>query len=68
MLGYRARATSTTIKVDERELEDAKWFTMDELKSFGEKDDYISQKHRLPGKDTISRHLIDEWLNDMTGY
>jgi len=67
MLGFRAQAVSTIIKVDERELEDAKWFTIDELNAFGEKTDTITKKYQLPGRDTISRHLIDEWLSDMSG-
>lgn len=65
MLGFRALAISTEIKVDDRELEDAKWFTIDDLQSFCEKGDEISKKNRLPGKDSISRHLIDEWIKDM---
>ena len=66
MLGFRAKAVSTIIKVDKRELEDAKWFTIDELKSFGEKGDALIKKNQLPGRDTISRYLIDEWLSDMS--
>jgi NAD+ diphosphatase len=65
MLGFRAQAISTEIKVDDRELEDAKWFTIDDLQSFCEKSDEISKKYRLPGKDSISRYLIDDWIKDM---
>ena len=66
MIGFRARAVSKSIKVDLRELEDAQWFTVDDLKVFGEKDENMSSKNKLPGKDSISRRLINDWLGDMT--
>lgn len=67
MIGFRARAISTNIKVDLRELEDAQWFTVDDLQIFGEKDEETSSMNKLPGKDSISRRLINDWLEDMAG-
>jgi NAD+ diphosphatase len=66
MLGFRARAFTTSIKVDRHELEDAQWFTVEDLQVFGEKEEKSSRK-KLPGKDSISRRLIDDWLKDMAG-
>ena len=67
MLGFRARAVSTNIKADQHELDDAQWFTFDDLQAFCEKDNDTSSKNKLPGKDSISRRLIDDWLEDMIG-
>ena len=67
MLGFRAKAITTEINVDPRELEYARWFTPDELKAFGEWGDEPPRKNRMPRKDSISRRLIDDWLEDMAG-
>ncbi|MDH3660388.1 MAG: NAD(+) diphosphatase, partial [Alphaproteobacteria bacterium] len=56
MLGFRARALDDHLMVDREELEDARWFTRDEL---------LDPKHRpikLPNRDSIARHLIEDWL------
>ena len=39
MLGFTADAITTKIKTDEEEIEDAKWFKVEDLKSFGEWND-----------------------------
>ena len=67
MLGFRAGAITAEIKVDHQELEDARWFTPDDLRSFGEWGDTPPGKNRMPRKDSISRRLIDDWLVDMKG-
>lgn len=71
MLGFRARAETTAIRIDGRELEDARWFTPGEVRSFGEWGDEppngSPDEKRLPRKDSISRWLIDGWLGDMAG-
>ena len=59
MLGFRARATSDEITVDQTELVDARWFTVDEVKEMASTD-----PEGLPGKLSISRWLIDGWLAD----
>ncbi len=56
MLGYRARATTTEITFDGDELEDARWFTRDEIARFQ------SQGRRLPRPTSIARWLIERWL------
>ena len=50
MLGFKARYSSGIIKPDGDEIEDAKWFTKDNLPD-------------LPGGGSLSRYLINCWLN-----
>jgi NAD+ diphosphatase len=50
MIGFRAHHAAGEVQVDERELEDARWFTPDELPP------------ALPGKLSIARRLIDALL------
>ena len=61
MLGFISTAVSSTIEVNQDELEQAKWFTRAELKTFsnwGDEDEGL----KLPRKDSISRFLIDYWI------
>ena len=55
MLGFVAEATSTDIALNDAELEDARWFTRDELLGNG--------LPKLPFKVSISRRLVDHWIN-----
>ena len=64
MIGFRAQANTKKIKVDHNELEDAKWFAPEYLQNFIA-NDKKNQKFRLPGKDSIARQLIEEWIIDM---
>ncbi len=57
MLGFTARATGTTLNVNREELEDARWFTRDNLLQSPENDVF-----RLPRSDSISRRLIEDWM------
>ncbi len=57
MLGFRARATTTTILRRDEELEDASWFDRDYLKNGAEADGIF--RSRI---DSIARRLIDDWL------
>ncbi len=66
MLGFRAKAETTAITIDAREIEDARWFTPDEVKSFGEWGEAPEGEMRLPRKDSVSRWLIENWLKDVT--
>jgi len=56
MLGFRARALDDHLVIDRHELEDAAWFTRDELL------DPVRRPVKLPGGDSIARHLIEDWL------
>jgi len=49
MLGFKARYSSGTIQCDGDEIEDAKWFTRDNLPE-------------LPGEGSLSRFLINCWI------
>jgi NAD+ diphosphatase len=57
MLGFSAEATSLDFKVDEDELESARWMTRQELLDSPE-----DATFKLPRKDSISRRLIEDWL------
>ena len=58
MLGFTARATTFDLNVDYNELEDgARWFTRDFLRNSPEDESF-----RLPRRDSISRRLINEWM------
>jgi NAD+ diphosphatase len=49
MLGFHARYASGEITCDQREIADAQWFSPDDLPN-------------LPGRISIARQLIDDWL------
>jgi len=54
MLGFTAHAESSDIRLNDGELEDAKWFTRKELRSGYPK---------LPYRLSIARRLVEDWLN-----
>ncbi len=54
MLGFNAEAVSREIVLNDGELEDARWFTRDDLQSGFPK---------LPFRLSIARRLVDNWLN-----
>ncbi len=53
MLGFFAKATSSDIVLNDGELEDARWFTRDDL---------TSDFPKLPFRISIARRLVDHWL------
>ncbi|WP_029013580.1 NAD(+) diphosphatase [Niveispirillum irakense] len=59
MLGFHARAATQDLRPDMDELEDVRWFSRDYLSSVGPGSDDF----RLPPADSISRQLINCWLN-----
>lgn len=63
MIGYRARAISFDIRLDDDEMQDAKWFTRAELRTFGEWGDE-GPGFKLPRPDSIARALVEDWLNE----
>jgi NAD+ diphosphatase len=58
MLGFAATAKGNEIKIDKNELEDARWFSRKEIK-----DNLKKGLLRIPGKETIAYHLIEEWFD-----
>lgn len=59
MLGFHARAVDDHIDVDGNEIEEARWFTRDELRAAVDAGDVL-----LPGSISISRHLIELWFGE----
>jgi NAD+ diphosphatase len=53
MLGFIAEATTTEIKLNDNELEDAQWFTREQLQS---------EFPKLPFRISIARRLVDHWI------
>ena len=60
MLGFRARAESRGIRVDGLEIDRARWFSAGQLRAAAEWD--AGGDPSLPGRWSIARHLIDDWL------
>ncbi len=58
MLGFMARAVTTDLVIDRTELEDARWYSRDDLICTANSDNF-----RLPNKDSIARQLVEDWLN-----
>ena len=57
MLGFRAEAPAgAEIDFDVRELEDAAWFTRQDISRFRE------VRRRMPRGDSIARRLVEEWI------
>jgi NAD+ diphosphatase len=54
MLGFFAEAITKDIRLNDGELEDARWFTREQLQS-----DFP----KLPFRISISRRLVDSWIN-----
>ena len=60
MLGFKAEATNSEITIDEQEIEDAQWFSRDELNQFGTWGD-ANFEYQLPRQDSIASFLISQW-------
>lgn len=56
MIGCRALATTTEISVDGTEIEEARWYSRDELVAACESGDL-----RLPSRVSIARRIIENW-------
>ena len=56
MVGFTGRATSTEIDVDGSEIEDARWFTREEISEQTE-----AGSLKLPAGVSISRSLVESW-------
>ena len=56
MLGFRGRATSREIRVDGTEMQDARWFTRDDMRREASAGTLV-----LPGGVSISRSLVEDW-------
>jgi NAD+ diphosphatase len=56
MLGFTARARTREIRLQPEELEDARWFTREQLLS--------RDGIELPSSISIARRLIEDWLTE----
>jgi len=56
MLGFHAEGLSDDIRIDPEELQDARWFTREQVR------DPASHGFSLPRVDSIARRLIEDWL------
>ena len=58
MLGFTAEACTTIINFNDEEIDNAQWFSREEILKFE------LQGKFLPRKISISRRLIDDWLSE----
>ena len=61
MLGFHARAATTAIVVHPTEMDDARWFSRDELNAA--RTTPVRTMPLIPPPLTIARRLLDEWLD-----
>jgi NAD+ diphosphatase len=59
MLGFRARAADPTIQVDQDELQDAQWFTREQIRS-----GLLERRLHLPTSISVSHRLIEGWYDE----
>ena len=57
MLGFHAHASEAPVRLD-GELEDARWFELEQLRS--------ADEALLPPAHTIARRLIEAWIQEQT--
>ena len=62
MIGFTADATSDQIEIGDDELQDARWFTRDQIDTALE----VGELHLSP-RTSISRHLIETWRQSALG-
>jgi len=71
MLGFTAVATSDVIDISQDDLEDAQWFSREQLVSFSLRKDEIVEsaalQYKMSSGDSISSYLITAWLNREIG-
>ncbi len=56
MLGFRAHAVDPTLRIDQEEITEARWFTREELAQAGR-----DRTALMPGAISIARFLIERW-------
>ena len=57
MVGFRARATTTSLHPDTVEMAEARWFTRDEYRNA-----LTTKEIRTPSGISIAQRLIEHWL------
>lgn len=71
MLGFTAVAISEQIDISQDDLEDAQWFSREQLSKFSLNSSVVSDsdgaQYRMSSGDSISSYLITAWLNKEIG-
>ncbi|PKH86767.1 NAD(+) diphosphatase [Colwellia sp. Bg11-28] len=74
MLGFTAVATSEKIDISQDDLEDAQWFSREQLVNFGINNSVIAEdggaekpQYKMSSGDSISSYLITAWMNKEIG-
>jgi len=71
MLGFTAVATNDVIDISQDDLEDAQWFSREQLAGFSlNKTEIMASKapqYKMSSGDSISSYLITAWLNKEVG-
>ena len=57
MLGFWARAEPGPLKIDYEEIEDAAWYSRDQLRASPE-----DERFCLPSRDSIARRMLEDWI------
>lgn len=64
MIGFNATAEDGEPVADPHEIEDVRWFSRDEVRTFGEADRPGGHGRFLPRRDSIARALVEAWLKE----
>ena len=68
MLGFTAQALSEKIDISQDTLEDAQWFSREQVMQFKHRDDNTEEdSYKMSSTDSISYYLIDAWKNQRIG-
>ena len=74
MLGFTAVATSDNIDISQDDLEDAQWFSREQLVNFGVNNSVLAEdadadtpQYKMSSGDSISSYLINAWKNKEIG-
>lgn len=62
MIGFNALAEDGEPVADPHEIEDVRWFSRDEVRTFGEAENPGAGGRFLPRRDSIARLLVERWL------
>lgn len=62
MIGFMARARTTSLNLDPSEIGEARWFTRDELSAAMAADEVS-----IPSRISIARHLVERWYGREIG-
>ena len=65
MLGFFAEAEKKELKIDCNEIEDAQWFTFENIEKLTHPS--IIDGFKLPRADSIARRLVNFWLKNYKG-